>query len=251
MTDFATYVHYFRQIHARHYGIANFQHGDAPDIIKMERRGANYPLLWLESPLISFSRGVPRFRGAFMILAHAGTPDRTRYDYYLAKCYAIAVDIISEMRRDNEKGYIHFDVDKSTLFPHYFGTDNQTGWRVEFEVATGTGFCETGQFDNTYLSGTASRFMWNVASATEIEIVDKSERAEGFTHQTKYQIDRDPGVVIGPQAPGIYTIPAGWRSINMHMESINGALTFYSSWVIENIPGAAGFSVPYLYKKHV
>ncbi len=135
-----TFIDYFRQLAAAHLGIKTFVHGAAGRIIAGARSELEYPVLWLETPTLGLTDkdGTAPFgqrHGAFVVLHSASTTDYVDQDAKWASTEAIALDVLSRLRRDRNARKFTFDLNGGLLEAVATLTAaGEIGWRYEFTL---------------------------------------------------------------------------------------------------------------------
>lgn len=135
------FIDYFRQLATEHVELkGSFMHGAAGRIIGGTRSGISYPLLWLETPSLTFSdkdgtAPLGQRHSAFVVL-HNATSSYADQDAKWASTERIALDVLSRLRRDHKARRFSFSLDGGQLEAVATLTvDNEIGWR--FELALG------------------------------------------------------------------------------------------------------------------
>ncbi|MGI4870648.1 MAG: hypothetical protein ACRYFX_05650 [Janthinobacterium lividum] len=135
------FIAYFRQVADEHVDLqGSFVHGAAGRIIAGTRSQNTYPLLWLETPTLSLldKDGTSPYgqrHAAFVVLHSASPTDYADQDAKWASTEALALDVLSRLRRDKKARLIGFELDGRQLEAVATLTvDNEIGWRCEFDL---------------------------------------------------------------------------------------------------------------------
>ncbi len=136
LTDF---IAYFRQLAAQHVAIKTFVHGAAGRIIGGSRSGLEYPVLWLETPTLGLSDkdGTAPYgqrTSAFVVLHSSESGNYEDQDAKWASTEALALDVLSYLRRDKKARKIAFDLNGQLEAVATLTVDNEIGWRYEFSL---------------------------------------------------------------------------------------------------------------------
>ena len=136
----SAFIAYFRQLAFEHQVLkGSFVHGGSGRIIAGSRSSNTYPLLWLETPTLALSDkdGTAPYgqrRAAFVVLDKA-TSSYADQDAKWASTEALALDVLSYLRRDKKARQINFSFDGGQLEAVATITvDGEIGWRYEFEL---------------------------------------------------------------------------------------------------------------------
>jgi len=134
-----TYIDYFKQLASEHVELkGSFVHGAAGRIISGSRSDFTYPLLWLETPtmVLTDKDGTAPFgtrQGAFVVLLSAPTNDYDAQDAAWIQAEALALDVLSYLRRDKKLRKHTFDLTDRPLEPvATLSVAGEIGWRYEF-----------------------------------------------------------------------------------------------------------------------
>jgi hypothetical protein len=135
------FIEYFRELAGKHVDIKTFVHGAAGRIISGSRSGLEYPVLWLETPSLTLADkdGTAPFGtrlGAFVVLHNTNSGDYEDQDAKWASTEAIALDVLSRLRKEHKERKISFSsLDGGQLEAVATLTvDNEIGWRYEFSL---------------------------------------------------------------------------------------------------------------------
>lgn len=132
-------IAYFRQVATEHALVkGSFVHGAAQRIISGSRSSLVYPLLWLETPGLQLTEkdGTAPFgqrTSAFVILQKADSGDYPAQDAAWVRTEAIALDVLSRLRRDHKARLFTCPLDGGQLEP-VNGPGGELGWRFEFTL---------------------------------------------------------------------------------------------------------------------
>jgi hypothetical protein len=136
------FIDYFRQLATAHAQLkGSFIHGAAGRIIAGSRSENTYPLLWLETPTLALSDkdGTAPFgkrTSAVVILQSVAKDDYAEQDAGWASTEAIALDILSHLRRETQARRLSLDSLDGTLLEAVatLSVANEIGWRFEFTL---------------------------------------------------------------------------------------------------------------------
>jgi len=138
VTDYESFVAYFRNLADVNVALQDFVVGNSERILNRETSIINYPILWLEVPEIGiYQRGgyKERYSSAFLVLKNAPGDDWTQEETDLKETQAIVRQILVRMQDDAETGLFDFDINGCTIMHKgKWSGDNDWGWRVEFEL---------------------------------------------------------------------------------------------------------------------
>ena len=143
--SFADFIAYFRRLAEEHKQLQYFAHGPASRIVAGTRTGFAYPALWLETPSLQLNEkdgtdpsGTRQC--AFVVLKPGGST-YDQQDAAWALTEQIALDVVARMRRDRKLRLFSFDGNVQLDAISTLTTDNDCGWRVEFETVKSSGLC--------------------------------------------------------------------------------------------------------------
>ena len=135
-----SFIAYFRQLAGQHVELKDFVHGAAGRIIAGSRSDLSYPLLWLETPTLTLSDkdGTSPYgqrHSAFVVLQSASTSDYEAQDAAWAQTEALALDVLSYLRRDRNARRFGFSLDGGSLEAvATLSQAGEIGWRFEFSL---------------------------------------------------------------------------------------------------------------------
>jgi hypothetical protein len=138
----ASFLAYFRQLATEHVALQDFVHGPSGRIIAGSRKELTYPLLWLETPSLSLAdkdgtAPLGQRHTALIVLDTASPTDYADQDAKWASTEAIALEVLSRMRKDyRERQFVAFTLDGTVLEAVATLTvAGEIGWRFEFSLA--------------------------------------------------------------------------------------------------------------------
>jgi hypothetical protein len=138
LPDFITY---FRQLATAHVELKDFVLGPTQRIIAGSRNTLTYPLLWLELPslgLLDKDSTTPEGQrhAALVVLDSVSVSDYADQDAKWASTEAIALDVLSRMRKDyKERQFLSFELEGIVLEAVATLTvAGEIGWRFEFKL---------------------------------------------------------------------------------------------------------------------
>ena len=140
-TSLPDFIKFFRDLAAEHVELKGFAHGPVSRIIAGSRSENDYPLLWLETPTLGLldKDGTAPFgqrSSAFVVLMSAPRDDYEAQDKVWAQTEAIALDVLSRLRKaDKEREIVLSSIDGTQLEAVATLTvANEIGWRYEFSL---------------------------------------------------------------------------------------------------------------------
>jgi hypothetical protein len=135
------FIQFFRDLAAEHVALKGFAHGPVSRIIAGSRSENEYPLLWLETPTLGLldKDGTAPFgqrSSAFVVLLSVARDDYAAQDAGWAQAEAIALDVLSRLRKAHKAGEIVLSsLDNTQLEAVATLTlANEIGWRYEFSL---------------------------------------------------------------------------------------------------------------------
>lgn len=138
LPDFTTY---FRQLATEHVALKDFVLGPTQRIIAGSRNALTYPLLWLELPNMALldkdgTTPVGQRHAALVVLDSASLTNYADQDAKWASTEAIALDVLSRMRRDYKaRAFVSFELEGVVLEAVATLTvAGEIGWRFEFKL---------------------------------------------------------------------------------------------------------------------
>lgn len=141
------FIAYFRSLQEKHKELKSFVHGASERIISQSRSELEYPCFWLETPVLHLSENqANNVTGdricAFVVLKNAPTENELEQDLIWNETEAIALDILSRIRKDQRTLNFRFDFNLVTMEPiSTLHVDNEYGWRVEFRLKNFVELC--------------------------------------------------------------------------------------------------------------
>jgi hypothetical protein len=134
------FIQFFRQLAEEHVDLKGFAHGPVSRIISGSR-SSDYPLLWLETPTLGLldKDGTAPFgqrSTAFVVLQSVPRDDYDAQDAGWAQTEAIALDVLSRLRKAHkEREIVLSSLDGTQLEAVATLTvANEIGWRYEFSL---------------------------------------------------------------------------------------------------------------------
>jgi hypothetical protein len=139
-TSLPDFIQFFRQLAEEHMDLKGFAHGPVSRIISGSR-SSDYPLLWLETPTLGLldKDGTAPFgqrSTAFVVLQSVPRDDYDAQDAGWAQTEAIALDVLSRLRKAHkEREIVLSSLDGTQLEAVATLTvANEIGWRYEFSL---------------------------------------------------------------------------------------------------------------------
>jgi hypothetical protein len=195
ITTLADIQHYFRQLATTSPDIKHFIVGDAEQILSEDRGRINYPVLWLETPRLSWSikNGQRAYDLYFVVLFNAKPENWTHQQYILHRSLEITSRIITKMRSDAEDDIIIIGDASSDPILGY-GHDHDYGWRTRISIQAAIGPCKPCHFLAACPVGAMAAFSWeNKADGgfSNLAVTDTSNYADttGWTITWYWKID--------------------------------------------------------------
>ena len=140
-TTLPEFIQYFRDLTAQHVALKGFAHGPVSRIIGGARSENDYPLLWLETPTLGLldKDGTAPFgqrSSAVVILQSVARDDFAAQDAAWAHTEALALDVLSELRRADKAREIAFGSFDGLQLEAVatLSLANEIGWRFEFNL---------------------------------------------------------------------------------------------------------------------
>ena len=140
-TTLPDFIQYFRDLTAQHVELKGFAHGPVSRIIGGARTENEYPMLWLETPTLGLldKDGTAPFgqrSSAVVILQSVPRDDFQAQDAGWAQTEAIALDVLSELRRAWKAREIEFASFDGLQLEAVatLSQANEIGWRFEFSL---------------------------------------------------------------------------------------------------------------------
>ncbi|MDO7885337.1 hypothetical protein [Hymenobacter cheonanensis] len=138
----AAFLAYFRRLATDNLALRDFVHGPSGRIIAGSRRELTYPLLWLETPSLALAdkdgtAPLGQRHAALIVLDSASASDYADQDAKWASTEAIALEVLSRMRRDYKaRQFVAFSLDGTVLEAVATLTvAGEIGWRFEFSLS--------------------------------------------------------------------------------------------------------------------
>jgi hypothetical protein len=245
---------YFRSLAKRHPSIKDFVYGDSERILSMDRSTLKYPVLWLETPRSNWKLKEPAqasFTGAFVVLINTPIDDDQREEYVIDYAWQITRDLINMIREDARLDFIEAVIGSFSSDPILgYGTDNDFGWRTNYQLETPIGNCPAVCTPpNACPAGSLARFKWenrNVGDFTNLVITsdNKPEGMELEWDEVRYDVYRDNGPVSSFQDTVDNNIGQG-AHLRIVMTITKGDCKLVASAYFTNETGC-GTSVPFL-----
>lgn len=203
-TTLAELQTYFRQLGDRHPGINQVVIGDSEEILSVDRSKLNYPVLWIETPRVSWEfLDNPRryYSLVFVVLENSPTDAWQHQQYLLDKTLTITEQLLAKMRDDMNDQLIFVDMAtaQSDAILGY-GHDHDYGWRTSFRVRSYMDSCaSTCLWETACPVGALARFNWvnnNPGDFTDIDFTDSSLPADAaWLTAWSWQVDNGPVTV--------------------------------------------------------
>lgn len=254
---YAEVIDYFTQLGAAHKHINEIIVGDYDDIIGKERKGINYPALWIESPTAIFTGDLDHMRqtweGSIVVLINGPRNPETE-KVNLEHTFRIMRQLVFRIALYNQRNDVYIDMKltgKRMEAIQTLGNDNDQGWRLPFSVdAAITEDCyDASIWDETIAIENLVRFEYQ-RSGDNITCV-LIDMPETYTHSWTYRTSSGNYIPVTPFDDGnMITLPftSGEMTIVLtaqHNTSIHKRHASVHLRVSDN----AGYSLPYIYSK--
>lgn len=202
---------YFARLAKQHKQIKSFFFGDFDQILENERHENDYPILWLESPVIDFSDSlgsdelVESLSIDFVIshITKKGDHDSVKYAEFLTE--RIAKELLMKIQCDQQDEAHSFKIQRSRLEPVYPMNSNlEVGWRVTCVIMPElTSYSFADSFTSIFPAQTFPSFSWVItenAGTKTITVTNSVTPGLGqFTYQwTFYDPDGEQTNTIDP-----------------------------------------------------
>lgn len=240
--------YYFETVADNSTDIQSFVVGDSEQILSEDRSSLEYPVLWLETPTVSWQLNNNYKRSydfAFVIFINANVDDWKKQQYILHATLEITAKILGKLKEDDSDGVIKMvNVGDSQPILSY-GHDHDYGYRTTITIETPFGKCIDCEFTNPCPVGATASFTWenkNENDFTNLVLTNTSNEAEddGWTYTWSYEIDKSDAVVSNDLPP--INIGSG-SYIKVWLKMAKDDCTLYASAIFYSRIGC-GESVP-------
>lgn len=250
----AEYIDYFRQLADAIPGINGFVWGSNDMIISKNRTDLDLPVLWLETPEISWmfkADLVEKLDTAFVILSSTEDDEWKVKEYALDKTAELTKLVMQKIKGDAEENIIEVELNAAKSFPiETTGQNGDKGWRtqnINFVLHSEKCFDERVNQSSCPL-GTLPRFSWenrNNGDFNALTITQSSlPNTTPWTYEWRWQIDNGPSTT-STETP---TINGEGKCIYLQLKITFGSCVRYASAEIQNTVND-GQSVPFQLKK--
>lgn len=252
---YAEVIDYFTQLGAAHKHINEIIVGDYDDIIGKERKGINYPALWIESPTAIFTGDVDHMRqtweGSIVVLINGPRNPETE-KVNLEHTFRIMRQLVFRIALYNQRNDVYIDMKltgKRMEAIQTLGNDNDQGWRLPFSVdAAITEDCyDASIWDETIAIENLVRFEYERSGDNIVcTIVDMPDT---YTPSWTYRTSSGNYIPVTPFANTV-SIPhtAGEITIVLTAQHTTSLHKRHAS-VHLRMSDNTGYSLPYIYSK--
>ena len=243
---------HFESYAEEHSEIKEFVYGDNQKILNLDRSEICYPVLWLETPIISYNFGVnfqKIYNCAFVVMGNAKPDNWQDVERMADLTESITQDLIFYLKEDYESSLLKLQ-NPSRVSADYvrpFGHDHDIGWRVSFQIrAMSYHSLDPKKRTRTCPIGTLPKFKFDNQTAggfTNLVITNNTlPTGAGFEWEWTYEIDGGGKVLSQEETP---TISASGNWIFIQLKITKDECTRYASAYIDNSKWI-GESVPYI-----
>lgn len=253
LSTLAEIQQYFKNIADQHPDIKGVVVGDSEQISSVDRSKLDYPVLWLETPTVSWKMGQNARRNYdfyFVVLWNSSTDNWDHQQYILNQTLIITEQILSKIREDFADEILMLSSNSAASDPILgYGHDHDYGWRTRISIDGYMITCApTCKFPTACQPGKMASFTWqnnNVGSFTDLIVTDTSTFVPGQDAQWTWQIDdADP---VESTTPPPANLGEG-DFILITLKLIDDKCIREASAVFSN-KGNCGSSVPYIVLK--
>jgi hypothetical protein len=237
---------YFRLIGTAHPGIQQVVIGDSEEVLSVDRSTLNYPLLWLETPDVTWSlRNMQReYSIAFVVLVNAQTDNWQRQRYILNQSLQITESLLARMAEDANVGQLFSAITSAQSDPILgYGHDHDFGWRTTLRMEVPMNACADCALPATL--GWAY-FTWENASPGNFNVMTLADesRLDELTWATAWSWQVDGAEITTSSEMPDGQFGAG-KYLKLWKIMTSGSITRIASAFIE-VQERCGESVPYL-----
>lgn len=143
LSTYTEYKDYFRQLAEAHVDIKTFVFGSSSFRVSSVRNSTiEYPVLWLTVPDVVKKPGQLQQFGSLLLILTNSRHDFDEEDVANEEMKVIADDLILRMKHDAGQGLFNFGRTDTVLQPKFRqGSDNDTGWAIDFDITLGDDAC--------------------------------------------------------------------------------------------------------------
>ena len=244
--------YYFRTLAEQSTDIQQFNIGDAEQVLSLERSKGKYPLLWLETPYISWkwdNNAKRTYDFYFVVLINSKVDDWDYQQYILHRASEITATLIKRMKQDHSDEVIKIvNIGQSMPILGY-GHDHDYGYRTSISFEVPLGKCPDYSFVNSCPKGNKLAFTWsnrNPGGFTDLQITDESELNDSLDWEITWRYRIDNSGVVESEDPPQSNLGSG-SFILIWVHATDGICEFTASAVFSNGMGC-GLSVPTIIK---
>jgi len=241
---------YFRRLVSDSPDLATVLVGDSEEILSIDRSQIVYPVLWLETPTLSWSLdqvGEREYLLYFTILLGTKPENYRHQEYLLHKTLELTNKVLTKLRSDHLDDVLKIDINAQSDPITGYGHDFEYGWRTRLSILSPVTKCYDNDFDPACPVGSWAAFTWSNNSPggfSDLVLEDVSNYADvsGWTVTWRWKIDngatQTSSTVPGPDlGAGSYMLL--WLELEL------GDCQLLASAYITSAQ-SAGESVPYL-----
>lgn len=240
---------YFKRIADESTELRGFVVGDTEQILSEDRSRLSYPMLWLETPDVTWelpNSGKRTYSLYFSILHNTRVDDWQHQQYVLHTCLEIVEDMLARIRDDHRLNLFKIVGQPQSDPIVGMGNDFDHGWRTHIMLEVPMKNCADCTFISPCPAYAAAKFTFEndkPGSFEELSIVQASNFAgESWTIEWSWSIDNG-AVQTSATVPGPDLGTGSYLLLTMTMTM--GACTLTASALIKNHKHC-GESVPYL-----
>jgi hypothetical protein len=249
--EIITYLSRLGELHPR---IGTIVVGDSEQVLSVDRSKVQYPLLWIETPSVSwqFSENTKKqFDINIVVLSNAPTDAYQHQQYILHLTLDITEQIIAKLKHDHENNIIRLERFTATADPVLgYAHDHEFGWRTGLVLRATASPCATAcVWVDACPVGALAAFTWvnsSLGNFNNIVFTDTSLPA-GTTYTTLWTWQVDNGAIQQDKDPPPVPQGAGYF-MHVSLQITLGACTLVASAYIAS-GQSCGESVPYLIEK--
>jgi len=244
---------YFRNLADISPDINEFIVGDSEQILSIDRSAIQYPVLWLETPSVTWSFsavGQRQYQFFFVVLINTTTDSWQHQQYILHRALEISGWLLEKLRADHHDGVLKIAFDASSDPILAYGHDNDFGWRTRVGIMSPIGPCADWCATDPCPAGARAAFTWSnetAGSFSNLVIEDTSNYGEATGWATAWSWQVDGGAVNTSSSPPGPDVGAG-DYILITLTITLGDCTRQSSALILSNAVACGASVPSILK---
>lgn len=253
-TSFAEMMGYLARLGELHPRIKSVIVGNSAQIITLDRSTLKYPVLWIETPEVSWDLGVhpKRFYNIhFLVLYNTQVDTWTHEQHVLHNALEITEDLLVKIRQDAEENLLVLKDGRASSQPVLgYGHDHDYGYRTSIRPQAYMKSCAPPcVWVDACPLGSLARFTWandNLGGFTNITFTDASLPAnENWTVLWTWEVD-DNGMSMDENPPPANLGEGHYLYVTLTLTL--GDCTLYASKLIY-ADNPCGESVPAIIEK--